>query len=150
MSPIPNPQLNSLSKDVYSSPENTESFSAEERSFNKESLRFSPEETASRAIAEAIKDLPGNQESIVAASQKSLSAAENLSPLEFENRTQRLEEILQSIKEQMAHTPDDMSTFYDLVYKGAQELRRDGDFYSLDALHDRAVEIVKGEKKILR
>jgi len=150
MSPMLNPQLNNLSKDIYSSPENVSSFSTETQSLNQEGLKFSPEETASRAIADAINDLPGNQEGIVLASQKTLSAAENLSPLEFENRTKRLEEIFQDIRERTTNAPDDMSVFYNLVYKGAQELRRNGDFYSLDALHDGAVEIAKSGKKLLR
>jgi len=149
MSPMLNPQLNNLSKDIYSLPEKVSSASTEMQSFNQEGLKFSPEETASRAIADAINDLPGNQENIVLASQKTLSAAENLSPIEFDNRAKRLEDIFQDIREQTANTPDDMSVFYNLVYKGAQELRRDGDFYSLDALHDGAVEIAKGEKKLL-
>lgn len=144
-----NSQLNNLSKDVYSSPETTKPLPIETGAIEPESLKFSPEEMASRAIADAINDLPGDQEEIVSSSQKTLAAAENILPVEFENRNQRLEEILQNIKEWRAKATDDMPTFYKLVYEGAQELRRNGDFYSLDALHDGAVEIAKGDKNLL-
>lgn len=149
MSPTLNPQLSNPSKDIYSSPEAVNVFSPETEPLRQESSKFSLEEMASRAVEDAIKNLQGNQEDIVLASQKTLSAAENLSPIEFKNRNQRLEEIFQDIREWHTKSPDNMPMFYDLVYKGAQELRRNGDFYSLDALHDGAVEIAKDKTNLL-
>jgi hypothetical protein len=148
MSQIPKSQSKDFSKEIPNNLEEKVVFYEKPETLERKISNNSLEDAASLAIADAIDNLPRMPDDLVLSSKRTLEAAENISLVEFQNRSQGLEEILGTIKQWSRETPDDIQAFYKLVYTAAQKLRQNGDYYSLDALHDGAIEIAKSGKKI--
>lgn len=149
MPQISNDKLNEPSKEIPSYKEGHSISSNQTEILRTRESEYSLEEAASRAIEDAIKTIPGVPEDLTLSSQRALEAADNISSVVFSSSARALEEILKEIEEWVTNESNDKKVFYEIVYKGALKLMRLGDFYSLDALHARAIETAKGEKKIL-
>lgn len=111
--------------------------------------KHSLEEEVSLAIAKAIDSMPRVPDDLVLSSKHAFESAENISSVEFENRTKNLEEIFGTLKQWLNESPNDMQSFANIVYKTAQKLMQNGDYRSLDDLHDGAIEIAKGQEPMV-
>ena len=111
--------------------------------------RYTLEEEVSLAIAKAIDSMPRVPDDLVLSSKHALESAENISSVEFENRTKNLEEIFGTLKRGLNEAPNDMQSFANIVYRAAQKLMQNGDYRSLDDLHDGAIEIARGQEPML-